>query len=86
MGVIVDMSHATYPLTRDVFLVFLKRFPRESYTVILPEKYQVDMAKSLGIDAILAGIDTDFEKEFDNTHLLKHNFTMWEYFLYELRR
>lgn len=82
----IDMSEAGFPLTRDVFLVMKKRFRSDQFHLLLAHEYEVDMARSLGIGAEVAGVRAEFDREFSKKNILKHNFTMWEYFLYELRR
>lgn len=47
----VDMSDASFPLTRDVFLVMKKRFRTDQFHLLLRHEYEVDMARSLGIGA-----------------------------------
>lgn len=80
------MSNVSFPLTRDVFFVLAKRFPVEKFKLLLRYQHQIEMAKSASIQASLSGVTAEFEREFENKNLLKHNFTMWEYFLYELKR
>ena len=85
-SVLIDMSNVSFPLTRDVFFVLAKRFPVEKFKLLLRYQHQIEMAKSASIQASLSGVTAEFEREFENKNLLKHNFTMWEYFLYELKR
>ncbi len=82
----IDMSQVSFPLTRDVFYVLAKRFRIDQFKLLLAHEYQVEMARSASINALLSGLNAEFEREFESKNLLKHNFTMWEYFLYELKR
>lgn len=82
----IDMSQVTFSLTRDVFFVLAKRFKTDQFKLLLKYEHQVDMARSASISALLSGLSAEFDREFENKNLLKHNFTMWEYFLYEVRR
>ncbi len=82
----IDMSEVSFPLTRDVFFVLAKRFRTDQFKLILRHEHQVEMAHSASISAILSGISAQFDREYEHTNILKHNFTMWEYFLYELKR
>ena len=82
----VDMGEVTFPLTRDVFLVMKKRFRIDEFNLLLSHDYEVDMARSIGIGASLSGVRAEFDREFLKKNMVKHNMTMWEYFLYELRR
>ena len=82
----IDMSQVTFPLTRDVFFVLAKRFRPDQFKLLLKYDHQVEMARSAWLTALLSGLSAEFDREFENTNLLKHNFTMWEYFLYEVKR
>lgn len=82
----IDMSEVSFPLTRDVFFVLAKRFQKDQFKLLLRHEHQVEMARSAGITALLSGLTAEFDRQYDDTNLLKHNFTMWEYFLYELKR
>ena len=82
----IDMSEVSFPLTRDVFFVLAKRFRTDQFKLILRHEHQVEMAHSASIWAILSGISAQFDREYEHKNILKHNFTMWEYFLYELKR
>lgn len=82
----IDLSEVSFPLTRDVFFVIARRFKKDHIKLILRHDYQVEMAHSAWIDAIVSWLVAEFDREFEKKNLLKHNFTMWEYFLYELKR
>ena len=83
---IIDMSDVGFPLTRDVFFVLAKRFRTDQYRLLLRHEHQVEMARSASITAVLSGISAEFDRAYEPKNILKHNFTMWEYFLYELKR
>ncbi len=82
----IDMSEASFPLTRDVFLVMKKRLRVDEFNLLLKHGYEVDMARSVWIGATLAWVRAEFDREFSKKNILKHNFTMWQYFCYELNR
>lgn len=84
--IVVDMGNVTFPLTRDVFLVMKKRFRVDEMSLILNYDYEVDMARSIGIGATVSWVRAEFEREFLEKNIIKHNMTIGEYFLYELRR
>ncbi|GAB0174706.1 MAG: hypothetical protein HHAS10_05850 [Candidatus Altimarinota bacterium] len=84
--VLVDMSEVSFPLTRDVLLVMKKRFRVDQFSLLLSYDYEVEMAHSLGIGAEKSGVRAEFDREFSKKNILAHNLSMWEYFLYELRR
>lgn len=83
---IVDMTQVRFPLTRDVFFVLSKRFRGKMIEFLLPHEYEVQMAHSVHLTARVSTMHADFDREFTKKNLLKHNYTMREYFLYELRR
>ncbi len=82
----VDMTQVRFPITRDIFFVMAKRFKWKQLELILSHPHEVEMAKSVHIHATLSSASTDFEREFEKKNILKHNFTMREYFLYEMKR
>lgn len=82
----IDMSDVSFPLTRDVFFVLKKRFRVDEFNLLLRHEYEVDMARSIWIWASISWLRAEFDREFSKKNILKHNFTMWEYFLYEMRR
>ena len=82
----IDMSEVAFPLTRDVFFVLAKRFCTDQFKLILRHAHQVEMAHSASITAIVSGISAQFDREYQHQNVLKHNFTMWQYFLYEVSR
>lgn len=83
---VVDMADVSFPLTRDVFLVIKKRFRVDEVSLLLKHTYEIEMARSVGIGASLSGILAEFDREFAKENLIKHNFTAWQYFLYEIKR
>lgn len=82
----VDMANISFPLTRDVFLVIKKRFRPDEVNLLLKHEYEVEMARSLGIGASVSGILAEFDREFSKQNIIKHNFTAWQYFIYEIKR
>jgi hypothetical protein len=80
------MGEASFPLTRDIFLVMKKRFRIDEFRLLLNYDYEVDMARSIGIGATVSGVRAEFDREFSQKNILKHNMTMWEYFVYEVKR
>lgn len=82
----IDLTEASFSLSRDFFFVLSKRFHTDEIILILEKESEMKMAKSVWIQAELAGTLAEFEREFEKKNLLAHNMTMWEYFLYEVRR
>jgi hypothetical protein len=83
---VIDMGEVNFPITRDVLLVMKKRFRIDQFSLLLSHDYEVDMARSLSISAMRSWVMAEFDREYAKKNLLAHNLTMWEYFLYELRR
>lgn len=52
--ILIDMGEASFPLTRDVFLVMKKRFRIDEFSLLLSHDYEVEMARSIGIGATLS--------------------------------
>lgn len=82
----VDMSDASFPLSRDFFFVLSKRFHSDEIMLIVSEESELSMARSIGLQAELKGTFAEFEREYEKKNLLAHNMTMLQYFVYELKR
>lgn len=82
----IDLTEVSFPLSRDFFFVLSKRFHKDEIILILDEVSEVSMAKSIGLQAELKGTFAEFEREYEKKNLLAHNMTMWQYFLYEIKR
>jgi hypothetical protein len=46
---LIDLSAANFPLSRDFFLVLTRRLPSDTYRVILADTSAATIAKSLGM-------------------------------------
>lgn len=46
---IIDLSSASFPLTRDFFLVLSRRLPNDIYRIIVSDESISTIASSLGI-------------------------------------
>lgn len=85
--VYVDLSDVHFPLHRDFFLVLSRRFPRDRYILRLKQEKTVELARGLGIQAELIGIQAEFERAHaGSVNLATHNMTMLEYLWYEIKR
>jgi hypothetical protein len=84
--VMIDMTEVGFPLTRDVFLVMKKRFRIDHFSLLVVHEYEVEMARSIGIGAGRSWVRAEFDREYSKKNILSHNLSMWEYFLYEIRR
>lgn len=84
--VMIDMLDVSFPLHRDFFLVLSRKFPKDRYILRLKSEKTVALAQSLGMQAEVAGLQAEFERVHKSKNLATHNMSMWEYFLYEIRR
>lgn len=85
--VIIDLVDVTFPLHRDFFLVLSKKFPKDSYILRLKQEKTALLARSLWIQAEVIGLNAEFERKYAKSgNFATHNMSMFEYFLYELRR
>ena len=82
----IDLSSAGFVLSRDFFLVLSRRLPSDVYRLILPDNSAVSIASSLGIQAELAGVNAEFDRQYGSKDIATHNMSMWSYLLYEIKR
>ena len=82
---VIDLVDATFPLHRDFFLVLSKKFPKDTYILRVKQEKTALLARSLGIQVEIIGVNAEFERKYSQ-NFATHNMSMWEYFLYELRR
>ena len=83
---VIDLSEVNFPLTRDFFLVLSRRIPRDLYSLVLPDSGTLAIAKALGIQSEVSGMQHEFNKKYSEKNLATHNMTMLEYLIYEIRR
>ncbi len=83
---IIDLSVASFPLTRDFFLVLSRRLPNDIYRIIVSDEPIATIANSLGIQVEIAGSHAEFDRQYWDKNLTTHNMTMFEYFRYEIKR
>lgn len=84
--VMVDLLDASFPLHRDFFLVLSKKFPKDRFILRVKTEKIAELARSLGIQAEIAWLQAEFERMHTGENLAKQNMSMFEYFLYEIRR
>lgn len=46
---VIDLSSANFPLSRDFFLVLTRRLPNDTYSLIVSDEATAVIARSLGI-------------------------------------
>lgn len=82
----IDLTEASFPLTRDFFLVLSRRLPRDVYKIVILDEDTELIAKSLGIQTEIAGMHAEFERNYSAKNLATHNMSMLEYLWYEVKR
>lgn len=83
---VIDLVAASFPLTRDFFLVLTRRLPSDIYCLILSDPSAAMIAGTLGIQTELAGTQAEFDRQYGNKNIVTHNMSMVEYLHYEIRR
>lgn len=83
---IIDLVAASFPLTRDFFLVLTRRLPNDIYCLILSDTSASTIAGSLGIQTEIAGTQAEFNRQYGNKNITTHNMSMFEYLRYEIKR
>ncbi len=61
---IIDLSVASFPLTRDFFLVLSRRLPNDIYRIIVSDEPIATIANSLGIQVEIAGSHAEFDRQY----------------------
>lgn len=82
----VDLSETSFVLSRDFFLVLSKRIHRDQVVFVVAHDAELRMAQSIWLQSELAGTFAEFDRSYEKKNILAHNMTMWEYFVYELKR
>jgi hypothetical protein len=83
---VIDLSVANFPLSRDFFLVLTRRLPNDTYSIIISDSSSAVIAKSLGIQIEMVGTQAEFNRQYGDKNLTTHNMSMFEYFRYEIKR
>ncbi len=83
---LIDLSDASFPLSRDFFLVLSRRLPSDIYRLILSDSSSLVIAASLGIQTEMVWLQAEFDRQYGAKDITTHNMTMFEYLRYEIRR
>lgn len=83
---IIDLSEASFPITRDFFLVLSRRLPNDIYKVILADTASAKIASALGIQVEVIGMQAEFDRQYGEKNIATHNMSMLEYLRYEIKR
>ncbi len=83
---VIDLVAASFPLTRDFFLVLTRRLPNDIYCLILSDPSSAIIAGTLGIQTEIAGTQAEFNRQYGNKNIVTHNMSMLEYLRYEIKR
>lgn len=82
----IDVLDASFPISRDFLLVLSRRFSSDRYILRVTDKRTKLSAQSIGIQAEVAGLRAEFERQHSSGNLATHNMSMLEYLWYEIRR
>lgn len=83
---VIDLSAASFSLSRDFFLVLSRRLPNDIYCLVLADSASATIASSLGIQVELVWMQAEFDRQYGNKNIATHNMSMLEYLLYEIKR
>ncbi len=64
----------------------LSRFPSKKFQIVSSDKDLRRIGEGLGIRFFSKSDNIEFEESYSKEHILRHNFTFFEYFLYEIRK
>lgn len=82
----VNFTQASFPLSRDVFFVLSERFHKDDIHIVVWNEQDRILARSFWLSADVSWMNAEFESSYKEKNILSHNLSMWEYFLYEIRR
>ncbi len=83
---VFDFSLASHILSRDFLFVITKRIPADTIKFIVSHDHERVLVEGFRVPVELKWVHAEFDKAFPKTNILAHNMTMWEYFLYEVKR
>jgi len=84
--IILDLSEVSFELSAEFFTVLRKRYSQYHITCVIDRSLSPKAFEGFGFPIDRQRIRTEFDKEFAKKHILRHNFTIFEYFWYEMRR
>lgn len=84
----LDLREASFHIWYDFLVILTRRFPSVHFTLLSVDPHLANIASSFSIRVSRSSIQSEFDKEYreKQANLLKHNYTPWEYFLYEMKR
>lgn len=62
----IDLLDASFPISRDFLLVLSKRFSSDRYILRVADKKTKLAAQSLGIQAEIAGLRAEFDRQYSS--------------------
>lgn len=80
----LDTNHVLTQLLNVKTL--LATFPSKRFSFVVSGLFTKKLAEPLGVRYYTRNDDIEFEREYEQKHLLKHNFTPLEYFRYEVTK
>ena len=87
-SITLDIHNATFEIGYDFFVLLTRRFPSVQFSLLSWDSSIANIASGFGIKVSNSNATREFEEQYAKkyTNLLRHNFTTWEYFLYEVRK
>jgi hypothetical protein len=83
---LIDFTQASFPLTRDVFFVLSERFHKDDIHIVVADEQDRILARTFWFYVELAWVNAEFQASYGEKNIVTHNLSMWEYFVYEIRR
>lgn len=66
--------------------LLLDRFPEKKFQIVSSDPAFKRLAERLGVRVYPKSESIEFEQEYSKTHILRHNFTFFEYLWYEVKK
>jgi hypothetical protein len=84
----IDLTAIGFDISRDFLLVLARRFRPDQIHLMMGRATEVSMATHLSLSSELRGVKGDYIRAapIEKKNILAHNMTMWQYFVYEMRR
>jgi hypothetical protein len=84
--VTLDIEVPSFLSTSYGLKLLIAHFPTKKFQIITTHPILKRIAEHVGIRAYSRADAIEFEQEFAKSHILRHNFTFFEYFLYEIQK
>jgi len=87
-SITIDVYKASFTIGYDFFMLLTRRFPGVNFTLLSNDPTITAIASGFSIRTTRSSVTSEFEEHYTKKQstLIKHNYTRWEYFLYEVKR